>query len=225
MLPDYYQILKVARNASPVAIKKAYKLRARQCHPDCGGTHEQMLKINEAWAVLRDPVSRREYDAAFEARPSPEATARAAARSKAAQASAANYPRTWAGFERWFDELGDNIVNTQYGEQAWSAPKSSSGCLFWIVGAILGIVVWAMLGAPGPIYLAVVFGAGLGVFVHKEIQLSLKRKAEQKYTNSFSTPRSHVVCQGCSQKLRVPSSAGGNAKLRCPTCGRVFQLN
>jgi curved DNA-binding protein CbpA len=63
---DYYRVLGVAPDASAELIKKAYHRLAFQCHPDRNSeneeAHEEMEKINEAYAVLSDPIKRREYD-------------------------------------------------------------------------------------------------------------------------------------------------------------------
>jgi len=40
----------------PITLERAraaYKARALECHPDRGGTHEQMLALNHAFAVVR----------------------------------------------------------------------------------------------------------------------------------------------------------------------------
>ena len=63
---DYYDVLGIRPNASPEEIKKAYHRLAFQCHPDRNWESEeangQMERINEAYAVLSDPIKRREYD-------------------------------------------------------------------------------------------------------------------------------------------------------------------
>jgi curved DNA-binding protein CbpA len=63
---DYYEVLGVAPGASAEEIKRAYHRLAFQCHPDrnCESeeAHEEMERINEAYAVLSDPIKRREYD-------------------------------------------------------------------------------------------------------------------------------------------------------------------
>jgi DnaJ-class molecular chaperone len=63
---DYYEVLGTAPAASPEEIKKAYHRLAFQCHPDRNWeseeAHEEMERINEAYAVLSDPIKRREYD-------------------------------------------------------------------------------------------------------------------------------------------------------------------
>jgi len=65
--PDYYAILKVGRTATGQEIARAYRALMRVHHPDVErGTSEEgtsrLLGIMEAFAVLRDPKTRAEYD-------------------------------------------------------------------------------------------------------------------------------------------------------------------
>lgn len=63
---DYYQVLSIAPDASVEEVKDAYRKLAFQCHPDrhqeTGEANKKMQQINEAYAVLSDPIRRREYD-------------------------------------------------------------------------------------------------------------------------------------------------------------------
>lgn len=58
----HYDVLGVRPDATPAEVRRAYLDRAREHHPDAGGRPEAMTAVNEAWAVLSDPVRRRRYD-------------------------------------------------------------------------------------------------------------------------------------------------------------------
>lgn len=63
MLKDYYQILGINEDASPEAIKSAYRRLAMQLHPDHSGSDCQPFQdIQEAYSVLSDPQRRSAYD-------------------------------------------------------------------------------------------------------------------------------------------------------------------
>lgn len=53
-----YEVLGVPRNASPRAIRFAYRARMRWAHPDRGGSAGEAQRLNEAYAILSDPVRR-----------------------------------------------------------------------------------------------------------------------------------------------------------------------
>jgi curved DNA-binding protein CbpA len=60
---DLYAVLGVAPVADALAIRAAYRSLARTNHPDAGGDERVMIRLNEAWHVLGNPVRRAYYDA------------------------------------------------------------------------------------------------------------------------------------------------------------------
>ena len=62
--PDYFELLGVEVSTDPKVIKKAYRERAKVCHPDRAGKdgHEACVVLNEAYATLMDEELRREYE-------------------------------------------------------------------------------------------------------------------------------------------------------------------
>jgi DnaJ-class molecular chaperone len=62
MSQDYYQLLGVSKTASQSDIKKAFRKKAHELHPDKGGDAEQFKKVNEAYQVLSDNDKRAQYD-------------------------------------------------------------------------------------------------------------------------------------------------------------------
>jgi DnaJ-domain-containing protein 1 len=64
--PDAYTILGVSRTASADEIRDAFRTKAKAYHPDTSAHDgETMTQINEAYAVLGDPVKRQQYDSTF----------------------------------------------------------------------------------------------------------------------------------------------------------------
>ncbi len=60
---DYYDLLGANERTSSRDLERLYKRMASRCHPDRGGSEEQMKALNEAYHVLKDESTRREYDA------------------------------------------------------------------------------------------------------------------------------------------------------------------
>ena len=62
---DYYAILGVEKNASPEAIKKAYRKLAHKYHPDVSKeakAEEKFKEVAEAYETLKNPEKRAAYD-------------------------------------------------------------------------------------------------------------------------------------------------------------------
>ncbi|KAK4522924.1 hypothetical protein GAYE_PCTG32G0814 [Galdieria yellowstonensis] len=69
ILSDWYAILDVPRNASLEEIKRAFRRRIIRIHPDVNGQYgmnkhlrDSVCELLSAYRVLRDPISRAEYD-------------------------------------------------------------------------------------------------------------------------------------------------------------------
>lgn len=63
MSKDYYNILGVSKDASEDEIKKAFRKKAHEHHPDKkGGNEEKFKEINEAYQVLGNKEKRKQYD-------------------------------------------------------------------------------------------------------------------------------------------------------------------
>jgi hypothetical protein len=60
---DYYEILGANEQASRGDLDRLYKRLATRRQPDKGGSEEEMKSLNEAYYVLKNEETRREYDA------------------------------------------------------------------------------------------------------------------------------------------------------------------
>jgi len=62
---DFYELLGVPDDADIKTIKRAYYDLAMYCHPDRSGDegHDLCVVLNDAYAILKDPVQRAMYDA------------------------------------------------------------------------------------------------------------------------------------------------------------------
>jgi molecular chaperone DnaJ len=65
-MKDYYDTLSIQRSASPEEIKKAYRKKALECHPDRNPDDPKaeatFKRVSEAYEVLSDENKRRVYD-------------------------------------------------------------------------------------------------------------------------------------------------------------------
>jgi curved DNA-binding protein CbpA len=73
---DAYEVLGVSAQATQDQLRRAYRLRLRQTHPDTGGVAREFTAVQLAWEKVGTPAARAVYDsghtvprAAFEAQP------------------------------------------------------------------------------------------------------------------------------------------------------------
>ncbi len=60
---DLYDKLGVNKTASDDEIKKAFREKAKDAHPDKqGGDHQKMQELTQAYGILKDPLKRAKYD-------------------------------------------------------------------------------------------------------------------------------------------------------------------
>ena len=70
LIPDpkgYYRALGITRGASPAVVKRAFRSRAKQTHPDTGGDDAAFRVVTQAYEVLGNRKKRAAYDASCRA--------------------------------------------------------------------------------------------------------------------------------------------------------------
>jgi DnaJ-class molecular chaperone len=92
----HYDTLSVATHTAPELVRKAYRQQAQKYHPDKlpgnADAQQVMAEINEAYAVLSDPLRRANYDRWIRAREQRLAAEQAAARAARPSGFAAAWP-------------------------------------------------------------------------------------------------------------------------------------
>lgn len=62
MAADLYAILGVSKDATEEELKKAYRKKSRELHPDTGGDEDAFKELQAAYEVLKNPQARSNYD-------------------------------------------------------------------------------------------------------------------------------------------------------------------
>jgi hypothetical protein len=245
---DYYSLLGIPPTATTAEIARAYRNAALKYHPDRGGSHQRMVLVNEAWFVLSNPETRRDYDHLRTQRM--DAAARAAwnTRTEGVRRRAQEYPRQWSAFERWMNGLMTDIRAAKYGkQQVWittfpTAGKSFSGWAFIGVGALVGGVLGvAILGSVMPVQslkfalvIAAAGGAWVGAKVHGFLRdiiggphetgtASSPPPTSQRGGDRIGASRDEKATRTATEQVLVAEIVE-HETLRCPKCGQSLRV-
>ena len=66
-MTNHYAVLDVKRTATPHEVKAARRAKAREAHPDRGGSAERFAAVQRAYEVLSDEAQRAEWEASYAA--------------------------------------------------------------------------------------------------------------------------------------------------------------
>lgn len=181
--PTHYEVLGVARSASPDQVRAAYRSAARDHHPDAGGDPGRMRALNAAWQVLGDPARRAAYDRELASR----ASSRGSAGNGGPGSTRAAGPGSSPTADDWppeGDDLdvaadlradladGDPLRETMALEGWWAILPP--GTLLAAVGLMVGAVFFtspAMLALSGG-----TFVLALGLFVLAPLRAMAQRR-------------------------------------------------
>jgi len=247
-MTDYYAALGVSKNATTDELARAYRQQAQRCHPDHGGSHEAMVRLNEAWEILRDPAARRDYDKTFSEH-QPQSTTLSTAVSRA-KAQASNYPSRWADFEPWMNSFLDDFTKAEYGwggggmYQFPTAPNSISGKVFIgigiVAGLLVGIMLWQATGKSDVfrflVLLGIALGGSAGMLTHKLFASGVRTfqssttSPRASRTTVPQTPNPHPPTGGMRQtspppipQTVAPPETSRRIKITCPHCAQHIE--
>lgn len=131
---NYYDILKVPKNASSEEIKRSYRKLARQYHPDLNpgdkAAEEQFKTIGEAYDVLSDAEKRSQYDQfgqywqqrGFQKPSTPQSSKKWAERSSSFATDKVDFSE-FADFQEFLDQL----LERPYSNKSNAKKKQRSG--------------------------------------------------------------------------------------------------
>ena len=68
---NLYETLGIPKNSDVSGIKRAYRKKARETHPDTGGDHNKFVAVAVAYGILSDPDKRARYDCGEDPEPPP----------------------------------------------------------------------------------------------------------------------------------------------------------
>lgn len=180
MAKNYYDILGVPENASDAEIETAFKLKAREVHPDTVPVDNEYLRkvaseafkdLSEAKATLLDPTSRQKFDASLEADRERNRESSNSNSSSAADDSDPSSPhRTRTGSRTGSSRRSQSVPSrTRTGSSPFPEIRNLNSFLFMVLGmaTIFFLAVLVAGGRMPPLWLAVVTAAiGILLFVN-----------------------------------------------------------
>jgi molecular chaperone DnaJ len=208
---DYYEVLGVARGADAEEIKKAYRRKAKELHPDRNSDNPnaeaQFKEVNEAYDILKDGQKKAAYDrfghAAFDGGMGASAGAGGFRRGAAGAQQGGDFA---SAFSDVFEDLfGDFMGQRQGGAQGGGRPR-------------------AMRGSDLRYNLRVTLEdafSGLQKTIRVPTAVTCSA-CEGKGTEGASEPASCPTCSGLG-KVRAQQGFF-TVERTCPTCGGAGQI-
>ena len=196
---DYYEILEVSKNATPEEIKKAYRKKAIQYHPDKNPgdkeSEEKFKEAAEAYEVLSNPEKKQRYDQFGHAGMSGSA--------------GGGFSGGFTDIEDIFSSFGD-IFGGHFGGFGGFGGSRSRGGRRVSRGSDLRVKVTLNLNE-------VVNGVEKKIKVKKYVACQHCNGTGAKNGSSFSTCQ---TCRGTGQVTRISNTILGQMQTTstCPTC-------
>lgn len=196
---DYYEILEVSKNATPEEIKKAYRKKAIQYHPDKNPgdkeSEEKFKEAAEAYEVLSNPEKKQRYDQFGHAGMSGSA--------------GGGFSGGFTDIEDIFSSFGD-IFGGHFGGFGGFGGSRSRGGRRVSRGSDLRVKVTLNLNE-------VVNGVEKKIKVKKYVTCQHCNGTGAKNGSSFSTCQ---TCRGTGQVTRISNTILGQMQTTstCPTC-------
>jgi DnaJ domain len=177
MAKNYYEILGVPENASDTDIEAAFKVKAREVHPDTVPADNAYLRkiaseafkdLSEAKAALLDPTSRQKFDASLAAeRESKRESSGSTSSSTSTENSDQSSPhRVRTGSRTGASRRAQSIPRTRSG---FPEIRNLNSFLFMVLGmaTIFFLAVLVASGRMPPLWLAIITAAiGILLFVN-----------------------------------------------------------
>ncbi len=242
-MKNYYEILGIDPSANFIQIKQAYRSKALRNHPDRGGSHAEMVNINEAWEVLSNSNLRKQYDELLKNGILEDGDPFIAAAQRAQ-----TYEKSWEQFDGWLSALGRDFVEAKYDNvQLWPmsipiATGSLSALIFIVTGGLVGGLVGLLIasaaqyesnGARNSVRLVVgiaILGAWCSQLIHRGIGMAIG-SVRNTMENDSSKPgwtsaeqqKIRISCSSCGQILKLPV-VDKQLSVTCPNCHFKFEF-